>query len=410
MIKITELNCGVRVVTEKIEYVKSAAFGIMVRTGSCDETTLNNGVSHFIEHMMFKGTDRFSAKELCSEMDKLGSQMNAFTSKETTCYYVKSTSENLIKSAELILHMFKDSVFDAGEMARERNVIKEEMKMTQDMPDDLVHESAVGELLKNSPLGMSIIGKASSLNRISRPVLMDYRKNQYTRDAITVSVAGNFDEDELFSIIEGAFDSFEETKNDGIPETFDYNRSKKVIVRDIQQSHIDMLTPGLDYNHRLFFAMSLLNSIMGGSMSSRLFQNIREQKGLAYTVYSAASSFRNSGFFEIYAGVSHDKIQPALSGIAEELSALKKTGISLEELEMARTQTKAGFIFSLENVISHMFANARNLLLRGRVIEAQEIIGNIESVGMEEIDEVKNLISDFENYTISLVTDEKIRI
>lgn len=410
MIKITELNCGVRVVTEKIEYVKSAAFGIMVRAGSCDETPFNNGVSHFIEHMMFKGTDRLSAKELCSEMDKLGSQMNAFTSKETTCYYVKTTSENLIKSAELILQMFGDSVFDAGEMTRERNVIKEEMKMGQDMPDDLVHETAVYELMKNSPLGMSIIGKSSSLNKISRPVLMDYRYNQYTRDSITVSVAGNFDESEIISILEDAFDSFKESKNDTKPADFNYKQSKKVLVRDIQQSHIDMLTPGLEYNHRLFFAMSLLNSVMGGSMSSRLFQNIREQKGLAYTVYSAASSFRNAGFFEIYAGVAHDRIEKTLEGIGEELEDLKKNGISSEELEMARTQTKAGFIFSLENVLSRMFANARNLLLKGRIIESKEIIDSIEAVGMSDIDEVKEIISDFEKYTIAVVTDRKIKI
>ncbi len=410
MIKITELKNGVRVVTEKIEYVKSAAFGITVRAGSCDETPFNNGVSHFIEHMMFKGTDRLSAKELCAEMDRLGSQMNAFTSKETTCCYVKTTSENLIKSAELILDMFQASVFDAKEMTRERDVIKEEMKMSHDMPDELAHESAAYELLKNSPLGMSIIGKSSSLDRISRPVLMDYRLKQYTRDAIIVSVAGSFDESELMPILESAFDSFMATKNDAEPDFFEYTKSKKVIVRDIQQSHIDMLTPGLEYNHRLFYAMSLLNSVMGGSMSSRLFQNIREQRGLAYTVYSAASSFRNAGYFEIYAGVAHDKIEKALEGIAEELTELKKNGISSEELEMARVQAKAGFIFSLENVVSHMFANARNLLLRGRVFEAQEIIDKLEIVGMEDIDEVKDIISDFDSYTISIVTDRKIRI
>lgn len=406
-IEIKKLNCGVRVVMEKIDYVQSASFGIWVRAGAVNENEKNAGVSHFIEHMMFKGTETRNARMIAEDIDRIGGQINAFTGKEATCYYVKTIGSNLQKGAEVILDMLLHSVFDKVEMGKERKVICEEIKMIQDQPDDLAHDTVTEMLFKGSPLGKSIIGTPTSLKNISRNVLVKYKEEQYTRDSIVASVAGNFDEEAFCDFLEDKFSSMAASKECPELEPNEHEKSFKVMVKDIQQSHICLAAKGLPLSDRRIYAFQVLNNIMGGSMSSRLFQNIREEKGLAYSVYSVSSSFSSDGYYLIYAGVGHDKIRHALAGIEEELMILKRDGVTQDELSMSKEQLKSSFIFGQENVASRMFANGKNVTLLDRVYTPEEIISEIDSVSLEDIDEVKMLICDPHRYTGVAVTDKR---
>lgn len=406
-IEIRELNCGVRVVTEKIDYVQSAAFGIWVRAGAVDETAKNAGVSHFIEHMMFKGTSKRNARQIAEDIDRIGGQINAFTGKEATCYYVKTIGSNLEKGAEVILDMLSDSLFDKIEMGKERKVICEEIKMIEDQPDELAHDTVTELLFKETPLGKRIIGTPTSLKGISRNVLTAYKEAEYSRDAIVVSVAGNFDADEFCRFLEDKFEALAASKQKKQHICQEYRPSFKVMVKDIQQSHICLATKGVALGDDRYYALQVLTNIMGGTMSSRLFQNIREEKGLAYSVYSVNSSFSKDGYYLIYAGVAHDKIRQALAGIREELSVLQQEGVTEDELSMSKEQMKTNYIFGQENVASRMFANGKNVLLLDRVYTPEEVIEGIDKVSFAEIDEVKGLICDHEKYTGVAVTDKR---
>lgn len=406
-IKIVTIDSNIRVIMEKIDYVKSASFGIWVKAGSVDEEKFNSGVSHFIEHMMFKGTETRSAKDIATDIDKIGGQINAFTGKEATCYYVKTVKDNILKGAEVILDMLNNSVFDAKEMTKERMVILEEMKMTEDQPDDLVHEKSMELIFKGEPLGRSIIGTTTSLKNTSRKVLVDYRDKEYTKDSIVVSVAGSFDEDELIDFLSGKFKNFKDSKGAKKNSDSIYIPSGKVITKEIQQSHICLAAKTIALDHKDYYVLSILSSVLGGSMSSRLFQNIREQKGLAYSVFSMTSSFSSTGYFSIYAGVSHDKIEKAIQGIQEELNILDREGISFEELNMAKEQMKSSFVFGQENVASIMFRNGKNLTLLNKIQTADEIMEAIDKVSLEDIDRIKNMICDTSKYSIAAVTDKR---
>ena len=409
-IEIRKLDCGVRVVMETIPHVQSAAIGIWVKTGAVNETLKYAGVSHYIEHMMFKGTENRNAREIAADIDKIGGQMNAFTSKESTCYYVKVLKDNFEKGAEVLLDMLSNSLFDKIEMDKERQVICEEIKMIEDQPDDLAHD-VVGEILfKGNPLGNSIIGTPSSLNRISRKVLTEYFDTQYTRDSIVVSVAGNINPDQVCAYLEDKFDKLGASKPVHENGYTPYEKKHKVIVKDIQQSHLCLATRAISLIDPRYYAFSVLNNVMGGSMSSRLFQNIREEKGLAYSVYSMLSCFSSDGYFNIYAGVSHDKIGAAIGGIREELEILGSQGITEEELSASREQLKSSYIFGQENVASRMFAIGKNLILLDRVFTTEEVLEGLNAVTMDDIEEVKKTLCDMSSYSAVAVTNKRINL
>lgn len=410
MVNIKKLNCGVRLVTEKISHVQSAAIGIWVKNGAVDEYKEVSGISHFIEHMMFKGTENRTAKKIAEDIDKIGGQINAFTGKEATCYYVKVINTHLFDGAEVLLDMLNNSVFDSKEMTKERQVICEEIKMIEDQPDDLAHDTVCEMVFRGNELGNSIIGTKSSLKRITRPVMVDYKNKTYTKDSIVISASGNFDEEELAKYLEDKFDKIFDSKPARKETAVEYKPSYKVIVKDIQQSHICMATKTIALGDPRYYSFSVLNNIMGGSMSSRLFQNIREEKGLAYSVYSMNSTFSTSGYYNIYAGVSHDKVAAAIDGIKEELDVLEAKGVSDEELSMSKEQLKSSYIFGQENVASRMFAIGKNLLLLGKVFTAEEVLRGIEEVSHESINAIKPMICNIDNYSAVCVNRDKINL
>lgn len=409
-IRIKKLDCGVRVVTEKINHVNSAAIGIWVRNGAVDEYKEVAGISHFIEHMMFKGTKKRSARQIAEDIDKIGGQMNAFTGKEATCYYVKSLNTHLFDGAEVLLDMLNESVFDSHEMTKERKVICEEIKMIEDQPDDLAQDKVMEMVFKGSPLGNSVIGTPTSLKKITRPVITEYKKKTYTRDSIVVSVAGNIDEEKIYAYLEDKFEKLLPEKERAAMDIGQNAPDCKVIVKDIQQSHICMAIKTIALDDPRYYSFAVLNNVMGGSMSSRLFQNIREEKGLAYSVYSMNSAFSTSGFYTIYAGVSHDRIGMAIDGIKEELDKLDKYGVTEEELSMSKEQLKSSYIFGQENVASRMFTIGKNLLLLDKVYTAEEVLEGIDQVSLESIDQIKPMICDTDSYSAVCVTDKRVNL
>ncbi len=404
MVTIKKLNCGTTVIMEKSERVQSAALGIWVRAGASDEWDEVSGVSHFIEHMMFKGTKNRTAKQIAEDVDKIGGVFNAFTGKEATCYYIKTLSSNICKGAEILLDMLTGSKFDQEEMDRERQVICEEIKMVKDTPDDDVYDTISELVAGGNPLGRSILGTPESLAGIDRSRLVDYRDQMYARDSIVVAVAGNFDEEAIEAIFEDRLTSLRDKKPKKEIQLKPYQQSFNVKVRDIEQTHICLATPGIALDDPRYYAFVLLNSIFGGSMSSRLFQNIREQKGLAYSVCSMNLFSSYWGFFSIYAGVSPEKAEEALDAIHYELDTLRESGVTEEELAMAKEQMKSSYIFGLESVNSRMFSIGKNKLLLDRVYAEEEVLSSFDRVTREDIREVAEMIGDYSSYCGAAVT------
>lgn len=404
MVTIKKLNCGTTVIMEKSERVQSAALGIWVRAGASDEWDEVSGVSHFIEHMMFKGTKNRTAKQIAEDVDKIGGVFNAFTGKEATCYYIKTLSSNICRGAEILLDMLTGSKFDQEEMDRERQVICEEIKMVKDTPDDDVYDTISELVAGGNPLGRSILGTPESLAGIDRSRLVDYRDQMYARDSIVVAVAGNFDEEAIEAIFEDRLTSLRDKKPKKEIQMKPYQQSFNVKVRDIEQTHICLATPGIALDDPRYYAFVLLNSIFGGSMSSRLFQNIREQKGLAYSVCSMNLFSSYWGFFSIYAGVSPEKAEEALDAIHYELDTLRESGVTEEELAMAKEQMKSSYIFGLESVNSRMFSIGKNKLLLDRVYAEEEVLSSFDRVTREDIREVAEMIGDYSSYCGAAVT------
>lgn len=404
MVTIKKLNCGTTVIMEKSERVQSAALGIWVRAGASDEWNEVSGVSHFIEHMMFKGTKNRTAKQIAEDVDKIGGVFNAFTGKEATCYYIKTLSSNICRGAEILLDMLTGSKFDQEEMDRERQVICEEIKMVKDTPDDDVYDTISELVAGGNPLGRSILGTPESLAGIDRSRLVDYRDQMYARDSIVVAVAGNFDEEAIEAIFEDRLTSLRDKKPKKEIQLKPYQQSFNVKVRDIEQTHICLATPGVALDDPRYYAFVLLNSIFGGSMSSRLFQNIREQKGLAYSVCSMNLFSSYWGFFSIYAGVSPEKAEEALDAIHYELDTLRESGVTEEELAMAKEQMKSSYIFGLESVNSRMFSIGKNKLLLDRVYAEEEVLSSFDRVTREDIREVAEMIGDYSSYCGAAVT------
>ena len=406
--KIVTLKCGLRLALEKIPYVQSVTTGIWFRAGCVDENENERGISHFIEHMMFKGTSKRTARQIAEDTDALGAQMNAFTAKETTCYYVKSLSSNLDKACEILLDMMTDSQFLPEEMEREKKVVMEEMKMVQDTPEDAVQDMFYEELFRNEPLERSILGTPESLALITHDDIVNYIHREYALDNIVVSVAGNFDEQEVCALFEEKLSGFTAKKPVREYIQADYHPGFRTTVKDIEQSHIVLGCKALKYGDDDTYALTLLNNIMGGSMSSRLFQNIREEKGLAYTVYSFNSTHDATGFYAINAGVAHEKVEDTVKAVREELRKLAENEITERELEVSREQIKGSYIFGLENTSSLMVANGKRALLRHKLISQEEALQKIDAVTMDDIRRVTGLITDLSSYSGTLISRRDI--
>lgn len=381
------LNNGLRVIVEPIPTCRSVSFGIWVKTGSRNETERNNGISHFIEHMLFKGTDKYSAKDIAEIFDGIGGNVNAFTSKEYTCYYAKVLDEHLPIAVEVLADMFFRSAFDPAELEKEKNVIYEEISMYEDTPDDMVHDLIARATFDEHSLGFTIIGTEDNLSAMTSDTLRQYMKEQYSVDRTVIAIAGNVD-DSLMPLIERHFGSFQ---NDGVPQPLTAPGFAGQLLfheKKSEQNHICLSFPGLSAKDDRLYAMVLLNNAIGGGMSSRLFQEIREKRGMAYSVYSYHTSYQDGGMFTVYTGTAPKQTEDVLKVTMELLSEIRQKGLTAAELKKGKEQMKGSLILSLESTSSRMNRLGKNELMLGRHYSLDEIIAKIESVELGHIQEM----------------------
>lgn len=385
--KKIQLSNGLRVVMEQIPTCRSVSFGIWVKTGSRNESLDINGITHFIEHMMFKGTDRFDARAIAEQFDAIGGNVNAFTSKEYTCYYAKVLDEHLPIAVDVLSDMFFNSKLDPVELAKEKNVILEEIAMYEDTPDDLVHDLMSMAAYGEHPLAYPILGTKEHLEAMDSDALRSYMNNHYTIENTVIALAGNID-DSVIELLERHFGAF---KNSGASQSLTvpvFHDGLLFRRKKTEQNHICLSFPGSSIGDDLQYAMVLLNNAIGGGMSSRLFQEIREKRGLAYSVYSYHSSHADSGMFTIYAGTAPKQTKDVLDLTNEIMSDLAVNGMTEDELHKGKEQLKGSLILSLESTGSRMNRLGKNELMLGRHNSMDELIQRIEQVNMNDINAV----------------------
>ena len=386
MYKKDTLQNGIRVVSEIIPHVRSVSLGIWVNVGARDESPGQGGISHFIEHMLFKGTKKRSARDIAIEMDSMGGELNAFTSKEGTTYYVKVLDEHLPKAVELLSDIFHNSVFDEKEIERERKVIVEEIKMVEDTPDDLVHEMFYETVWKGSPLGRPVLGTKKSVRSVTRDDFVSFMKRRYTPSEIVISAAGKFDRDRLLEMLEARFGGRKGRRDNSKKEPASFTAGVNVQARKLEQTHICLGVEALPYSHPDRFGMYALNTVIGSSMSSRLFQEIRERHALAYSVYSYLTSLKDTGLFVVYAGVSPSRAPQVVRLILKELKKVKSAGIGADELKKVKDQMKGNMVLGMENTYNRMSQLAKQEMYLGRRYTLDDMLEQVERVDMALVD------------------------
>ncbi|MCC3371821.1 pitrilysin family protein [Cohnella sp. REN36] len=381
------LKNGLRVMIETIPTCRSVSFGIWVKTGSRHETPADNGISHFIEHMLFKGTSRHSAKEIADRFDGIGGNVNAFTSKEYTCYYAKVLDQHLPIAVDILSDMFFESQLADDELSKEKNVILEEISMYEDTPDDTVHDLASKAAYGDHPLAYSILGTAERLNAMGPQDLRRYMAQQYTVDNVVVSLAGNVGEEAL-ELLERHFGRFDVHANAGTLDVPAFRSDALFHQKKTEQNHLCLTFPGCSIGDPKMYAMTLLNNAIGGGMSSRLFQEIREKRGLAYSVYSYHTSYADSGLFTVYAGTAPKQTQDVYDLTMELLNDISAQGLSEAEVTRGKEQLKGNLILSLESTSSRMNRLGKNELMLGRHLTLDQMIERIEAVTMDDVNDM----------------------
>lgn len=382
------LSNGLRVIVESIPTCRSVSFGIWVKTGSRNETPENSGISHFIEHMLFKGTKQRTAKDIADVFDGIGGNVNAFTSKEYTCYYAKVLDQHLPIAIDTLADMFFESEFDEGELAKEKNVILEEISMYEDTPDDKVHDDASRASFGSHPLAFSILGAEEKLMGMTADTLRDYMRGHYRVDNTVISVAGNVEPEAVLELLERHFGRFD-ARGESAPLHPPLFKGEYLFhKKKTEQNHICLSFQGCSIADPRLYAMILLNNAIGGGMSSRLFQEIREKRGLAYSVYSYHTSYADSGLYTIYAGTAPKQTKDVLDLTLELLGDIGAQGLTEAELHRGKEQLKGSLILSLESTSSRMNRNGKNELMLGRHYTLDEMIEKIDAVSMETLHEV----------------------
>src|SRR5690625_908890 len=378
---------GLRIVLEPVPTVRSITIGIWVLTGSRNESAGKSGISHFLEHMFFKGTKTRTAQEIAEAFDSIGGQVNAFTSKEYTCYYARVLDTYKEYALEVLTDMFFESVFPEEEIKREQKVVMEEIKMYEDTPDNHVHDLLSQASYGNHPLGRSILGTEKHLRSFKKETLLDHKEEFYTPNNVVVSIAGNV-EASFIHKIEVAFNRFSETHYEVKREkpTFEYNNLIK--DRSTEQAHLCIGFEGLAIDDENIPTMMIINSVLGGGMSSRLFQEIREKRGLAYSVFSYHSSYLDSGIVAIYAGTNVDQLPLLEETIQQTMTDLNESGLTKKEFTNSKEKLKGNMMLSLESTNSRMSRNGRNELLLNRHRTLDDSISDIDAVTVERVNDV----------------------
>ena len=381
-----KLANGIRVIGEPMPHYRSVSMGVWVDAGSVCENEAEAGASHFIEHMLFKGTERRTAAEIAAEMDAIGGNLNAFTAKECTCFYAKVLDEHLPRAADMLADLLRNSKFDEADIEREKGVVCEEILMTEDSPEDMAHETLCALLYEDTPLAKPILGTQESVRSFTRETLMDYMGRHYMPNNIVISCAGHFEREALMDALNRYF------AGGGMGErsprkvsTLSGGHRFRAVEKDIEQVHLCLGFPGFALDEDGQYALFVLNNALGGSMSSRLFQSIREARGLAYSVYSYPSSYTETGYFALYAGTGEGTAEQVTALILEELEKLRKNGLTKEEFIRSKEQLKGSYMLGQESSSARSNAIGKMELLRGRVYSEEEIMQRIERITMDDV-------------------------
>ena len=381
------LENGIPVVMESFKNVRSVAVGVWVKIGSRYEPASKNGISHFLEHMFFKGTKRRSPKAIAVEIDSMGGDLNAFTSRENTAFYIKVLDEYLDRGIDLLSDIFVHSTFPEDELVKEKTIIKEEVKMVEDTPDDYVHDLFNRTIWGDEGLGQSILGRRETIASFTREDLMHHIGKYYGTKDIIISCAGKFQPSKLMDLLRERFGTVRRGSEPRKGPAPVFKSDLKVYSKDISEAHICIGVPSVAQTSKDRYTLFVLNTILGGGVSSRLFQEIRENRGLAYSVYSYTSMYMDTGLWGVYAGVSKKKIREVAELIISEMRSLKDT-LTDDELENAKRHLKGNMILGLESTNSRMNNIARQEINFGRYISPDEISKAVELVGMRQIKEL----------------------
>jgi predicted Zn-dependent peptidase len=386
---------GIRIVTEEIPYVNSVSVGIWVRVGSRNEESNINGVSHFIEHMLFKGTEKRNAKEIANSIDKIGGQLNAFTAKESTCYYAKVLDSHFDIALDVLADMFINSTFVKEEIEKEKGVIMEEINMYEDSPEDLVHDLFSQGVWSGNPLGMSILGTEETLNGLNRDSILDYYKSNYIPDNIVISVVGNIKHEVVVEKVEKQFRDLASSPNKlTVIQKPSFDPIKITRSKKTEQVHLCIGFEGVETNNESFYPLLTMNNIFGGAMSSRLFQNIREDKGLAYSVFSYPSAYQDCGLYSIYAGMKTTQLKNVTQLIMDEIHEIMAKGLTEEELYDSKEQMKGSYTLGLESTSGRMISIGKSELMHDKIYSPTEVIEKIDKVDMDSVNKAIRTVFD----------------
>lgn len=382
-IEVTRLDNGLTIITERMDRVETVSFGAYVSIGTRDETAANNGVSHFLEHMAFKGTERRSAAQIAEDIENVGGYINAYTARETTAYYVKLLKNDLALGVDIIGDILTHSTFLDAEVERERGVILQEIGQANDTPDDIIFDQFQERAFPEQPMGRPTLGSEELVSTMTRDTLMSYMREHYTTHNITIAAAGNLHHQDVVALVKEHFRDLP-THQTPRPRAASYEGGELRTTRELDQAHLVMGFPSVSYMHPDHYAVMILSTLLGGGMSSRLFQEIRERRGLVYSVYSFASPFSDSGLFGLYAGTGEEQTAELVPVMIDELKRLQD-GLSEAELSRARAQLKSSLLMSLESTGSRCEQLARQIQVHNRPIPTAETVGKIDAVTEDDI-------------------------
>jgi predicted Zn-dependent peptidase len=382
------LGNGLRILTERMSAVRSVSIGVWLTRGSRHESADKSGIAHFVEHMLFKGTATRTAEDIAQAIDSIGGQLDAFTAKEYASYYIKVLDEHLPLAIDILADIVRNPAFANEDIEREKKVVVEEIKMVEDTPDDLVHELFTQGFWENHPLGRPILGTRETVESFSAEVLREYFRQAYTARNLIVSAVGNIEHERVRELVDAKFGSLPangSASGEQAPHVV-----PKVLIRnkDLEQSHLCIGVSSYPQNHDDRYASYLLNTLLGGSMSSRLFQNVREKRGLAYAVFSGLSAYRDAGSFTVYAGCANDAVGQVIDLVVEELRGVKQATVPVAELQRAKDHLKGSLMLSLENTASRMSHLARQEIYFDRQFGLDETLQGIERVTAGDVQRV----------------------
>lgn len=401
MVEKKLLPNGVRLLYEPLEHVRSCAIGVWVENGSCHEPEALSGMAHFIEHMLFKGTETRSAAQLAQAFDAIGGQFNAFTTKEHTCFYARTLDTHVQSAAELLCDMVLHSVFAQKDLELERGVVLEEIGMYEDSPEDLVAEILASACFPNQPLGRPILGTEATLRTIDHKKMAEYCRLHYVAENTIVTLSGSFTEKDLKAVCD-LFSAMPKGEKNILPAAA-YQKAAVVKKKEIEQNHLLLVFPAVPAADPRRYPLAVLNNVLGAGMSSRLFQRVRERSGLCYSIYSYTSLYENTGILGVYVALGREMQQDALRMIREELSLLREQGITQDELVRAKEQLKASLLMGLESTSNRMSAMARSEMTYGNYISAEETVAALEAVTREDVQALAQALLDFAKLSFSAV-------